>query len=131
MEEWNTLEHLVSGHENILNSPLIAPLLIEQNKPVYDNGLSEYFKMGAYREDVITKTLFKQGGQVILQYYKFRNEVRDMIKRKEFDLVLIRKDYAPFAPVELPDYYQYLGEISAPVPHLQSDFPLTIWKPKP
>ena len=42
-EEWYQLEDLIAGSERVLNSPAVAPMLIEMRIPVVDSGQSEYF----------------------------------------------------------------------------------------
>lgn len=128
-ENWVSAAKLISTHHDILNSPLIAPLLVEQNKPVYDNGLSEYFKKGGYRDNALIKRLFPSDGRIILRHYAFMNEVREKIKRRGFDLVMIAFDYAPLVPGELSVYYRLAGEIKLVVPAITGAWRITVWVP--
>ncbi|MBF0595105.1 MAG: hypothetical protein HQL22_09065 [Candidatus Omnitrophica bacterium] len=128
-EGWRSVRDLISTHKDILNSPLIAPLLVQQNKPVYDNGLSEYFKQGGYRDNDLVKIFSKGDPRIIMRYYYFMNEVREKIKRREFDLVLIVQDYAPLVPGELTQFYRPVGKIMLSTPAICASFPLTVWVP--
>ena len=128
LKDWQMLEQELHRYKNVLNSPIIATLLIEQGKPVYDNGLSEYFKMGGYREKYAD--IFPIDGRVFEKHYQFRNRIQDMIRNKEFDLVVITRNYAPLVPAELNQYYQYMGYLELPLPHSILSFTVTIWTPK-
>jgi hypothetical protein len=127
-EDWKHVEQMIATHQDILNSPLIAPLLVEHNKPVYDNGLSEYFKKGGYRETELVKRLSKGDPRIIIRYYAFMNSVREKIKQRKFDLVMIVYDYAPLVPGELKEYYRPVGMVTLVTPTIGS-WPLTVWVP--
>ncbi len=126
---WSELKKQISNYNNILNSPIVAAFLVEQNKPIFDNGLSEYFKIGGYRYS-FNKRFFKPDGRIIHRYYQYLNEIKQMVRTKQFDLILLTEGYAPFAPVELPNYYQYLGTVKLSLPHCFLDFNVTIWQSK-
>ncbi len=127
-QNWRDVERLISTHKDILNSPLIAPLLVEHGLPVYDNGLSEYFKKGGYRDNDLVRMFSKGDPRIIMRYYVFMNEVREKIKRREFDLVMIVFDYSPLVPGELKDYYRPVGQMELKAPAIGA-WRMTVWVP--
>ncbi len=128
-ENWRKVEELIATHKDILNSPLIAPLLVQHHRPVYDNGLSEYFKKGGYRETALIRLFSKGDPRIILRYYAFLNEMKDKIRRREFDLVMIVFDYSPLVPGELKEYYRPLGSLRLNTPAIYGSWLLTFWVP--
>lgn len=128
LKNWRVIEQQISDHKNILNSPIVAPLLVHQNKRVYDSGLTEYFKMGAYRYSL--QWLFPKGRKVMVRHYEYLKELKELIRKKQFDLVLISRGNSPIIPAELVDYYNYMGSVRLPLPHCLVHFDVTVWKPK-
>jgi hypothetical protein len=128
-EDWTQVKAMIASHKDILNSPLIAPLLVELNRPVYDNGLSEYFKKGGYRETPLVEMLSKGDPRIIVRYYAFMNEMKEKIRQRKFDLVLIAFDYAPLVPGEIKDYYRMLGMVNLKTPPIMGAWNITIWVP--
>ncbi|MBF0387030.1 MAG: hypothetical protein HQL20_04155 [Candidatus Omnitrophica bacterium] len=127
-QNWLNMRELIKSHKDILNSPLIAPLLVENNLPVYDNGLSEYFKKGAFRENELVKIFSKGDPRIMMRYYVYLNEVRGKIKRREFDLAILAFDYSPLVPGELTQYYRPLGQVVLKAPSI-GDWKMSVWVP--
>ncbi|MEI6437680.1 MAG: hypothetical protein WCO69_02890 [Candidatus Omnitrophota bacterium] len=127
--DWSHAAQLIASHKDILNTPLIAPLLVERGLPVYDNGLSEYFKKGAYRDSDLIRHFSKGDPRIIMRHYAFLNEVKEKIKARAFDLVMIVYDYAPLVPGELTGFYHPVGQIMLPVPALGTSWRVIVWVP--
>ena len=128
-DHWTQVKELIGPCHNILNSPAIVPFLVEENKPVYDSGQSEIFKVGGYRPGIL-RQLLVPGRPYVLRHYQFLGEIRDKIEKKEFDLLVLTKDYAPFAPGEITQFYNYIGTIHVVMPHPRQNWFLTFWRPK-
>lgn len=129
-QEWKGIEAMVAKYHNILNSPAIAPLLIQYGRPVYDSGFSEYFKMGAYRSPVCEK-FFPLDGRITERHYRSMEAIRRMVREKKFDLIVLTKNYAPFASQDIEQYYEYKGEVKIALPHMSQHWVLVVWRPKP
>ena len=127
---WQEMKVLVSQHKNILNSPAIAPLLIEQNKKVYDSGQTEYFHYGIKRN--IFGIDFPSDESSKNRNKQFMQEVTNQIESKDFDLVIMTNHYSLFiSESSLQNYYQYKKSITVPMSATFQNWKLDIWEPKP
>jgi hypothetical protein len=132
-KEWKNLSDLVSQHQNILNSPVIASLLIEQGKKVYDSGESEYFILGAERK-IFNISLIDH--KIEKRQEQFLQEISESVKQKKYDLIILTKDHLPvgynrfiYKNLSLINKcYEYQGTLPAPM--LTKTTELNIWKPK-
>jgi hypothetical protein len=132
---WQRAKELVSTHKNILNSALVATLLFEQKKPIYDGGQSMYFICSTLREPPLAP-LFPQLDMITLRYKTFVATVYESIADKRFDLVMldtsaskwiIDRDFLAqhYTPVErlrlcMPPRYDLWGT-----------WDVEVWTPKP
>jgi len=129
--EWKTLTNLVTPAQKVFGPPLITPLLLEQQKPVYDSGQTEYF---------YTVTQFKTPPSFILpmekvisRHKQFADSIAKSTKEKDFDLIVLPGFYsgAGYMPLDLlKTYYDYKGAIPCTMLAPQNPW-LNIWIPKP
>jgi hypothetical protein len=97
MENWRLLEAAVDEHEHILNSPAIAPLLMEQGKQVYDSGQSEYFASGTTSNPLIL--LISDTNEMVVRRSREYNErMTSAVRNKEFDALILTEGHSPFVP---------------------------------
>ncbi|MBF0504469.1 MAG: hypothetical protein HQL14_05125 [Candidatus Omnitrophica bacterium] len=126
---WPEISLLVSQHRHILNSPIIAPMLIEQNKEVFDNGETEYFLEGSQLSPLI-KIFFKEDPRVFLQLLLFFENIKDMIQNKKFDLILLQPSLLPMGVGEqIKKYYKFEGEFMVYAPQDRRPYAITVWIP--
>lgn len=126
---WPQLSQLVSQHQHILNTPLIAPLLIEQHKEVYDNGQAEYFLSGGQR-NYWMKGVFKEDQQVYLQQMIFFTNIKLMVENKEYDLILLQPSLLPMGVADdIKEYYKYEGQLLVYAPQDRRPYAVTVWRP--
>ena len=126
---WSEVSKIISTHHYILNSPLIAPLLIEQHREVFDNGQAEYFLPGGERHYWI-KNLFKADDRVSIQMTLFFYNIRSMVQKKEFDLIILQPSLLPMGVAdEIKKYYKFEGQFMLYAPQDRRSYPLTIWVP--
>ena len=129
-EEWLILRNLVAEHKNIFNSPAIASLLVEQNKPVYDSGLSEYFDDGVKSRKVLGIP-FPTDQKSREHLKKFKNQLDESIKTKQFDLIVLTNNYSPFVSENLIEqYYQKKRTLTSPMLFTLQNYDLNVWEPK-
>ena len=130
IESWGNIRKLVSEHQNILNSPAIVPMLVEQNKEVYDSGQSEYFKYGADRRSVF-KLIFLPDHRITKRYGRFLEDIRKSVMEKRFDLIILTDMQSPYiSKEEINHYYKYMGSVCASMPHAAQKWKLDVWMPK-
>jgi hypothetical protein len=129
-EEWLILRNLVAEHKNIFNSPAIASLLVEQNKPVYDSGLSEYFNDGVKSHKVLGIP-FPTDQKSREHLKNFKNQLDESIKTKQFDLIVLTNNYSPFVSENLIEqYYQKKRTLTSPMLFTLQNYDLNVWEPK-
>jgi hypothetical protein len=129
-DDWLILRNLVAEHKKIFNSPAIASLLVEQNKPVYDSGLSEYFSDGIKSRNTFGVPF--PINQKFLDHFKnYRDILNESVRNKQFDLIVLTNNYSPFIPEELvKQYYQKSRTLPSPMLFTLQNYDLNIWEPK-
>jgi len=129
-EKWLSLNNLVAKHQNIFNSPAITSVLIEQNKPVYDSGLSEYFSDGVKSRKVFGIP-FSMDQKNKEHFQKFNENIKEKVRDHQFDLIVLTPHYSPFISEDfLKQYYRLTQNMSAPMLFTLQDYDLEIWEPK-
>jgi hypothetical protein len=129
-DDWLILRNLVAEHKKIFNSPAITSLLVEQNKPVYDSGLSEYFSDGIKSRNTFGVPF--PINQKFLDHFKnYRDILNESVRNKQFDLIVLTNNYSPFIPEELvKQYYQKSRTLPSPMLFTLQNYDLNIWEPK-
>lgn len=124
---WMKMERIVHAHSRILNDPLIAGFLIEQNKPITDNGHTEYFRAKGIPENFF----LPNPDQIYRIDRDFRAGISRQVQSKYFDLVVINHRGSPFIDRRtLRKYYSYDQEISLYAIQNREHFILEVWLPK-
>lgn len=127
MEGWSHISSLINSKNEILCSPIIAPLLIEQNREIFDNGQSEYFLYGGQRKG-FWRSFLKDDQRSRMAMAIYLSKLRQMIQHKEFDL-LIMSGSAPSVKEDIMKYYKYMGDFSVYAPQDRRSYMLSIWVP--
>jgi len=126
-QQWENLKSLVAPHKNVLNSPAIASILMEQNKKVYDSGQSEYFVLGAKRK--IFNIELPRDNKIEQRVRQYQQEIADSVKARKFNLVVLTKNYLEFISESLlKKCYNYQGKVT--VNMLAQTWELDVWRPK-
>ena len=127
--EWQQVAYLINTHQHILNSPLITPLLIEQNKEFFDDGQTEYFMSGAARSG-LTQKFFKEDFRVLYQGMVFFETIKSRVENQQFDLIMLQPSLLPEGVGDLiKKYYKYEGQILVYTPQDRRPYAVTVWKP--
>lgn len=128
---WRALEGRIVSHKNILNSPAIVPLLVEQNKPVYDSGLS-----GGWRYIDCANTIFSRflpsDEEVKYRWTKYVESIDSMASRQEFDMIILTDDLEDYyiSKDTLNKFYQKTESKLVYLYHTDQRWRLSIWEPK-
>jgi len=128
---WPVIEKIIQSHDKILSSPLFAPLLIENNKEVFDDGHTEGFFWGAARPGLWSR-FFGEDNRVNIAQAAYFDKLHGMIANKQFDLVLFEVDYSSpinVIPDNIKTFYKYLNSILVYVPEDRRPYLVTIWVP--
>jgi hypothetical protein len=125
---WQTLSGIVGQHRKIFNSPAIVSLLIQQSKPVYDSGQSEFFIAGMERKATLS-TVFPVNPAIAQRNNAYLNQIEQDVINHQYDLVVLTHNLSPILPPAfLEQYYTYAGSIKAPMP--SQTWLLNIYEPK-
>ena len=129
MANWPEIINVISQHQHILNSSLIAPILIEQNKDVIDDGQAEYFGSGSARTSWM-KYFFQEDRRVDLQLYLYFKTIRWMVQNKKFDLIILQPSLLPMGVADdIREYYKYYGSVNVEAAQDQRPYALSVWIP--
>jgi hypothetical protein len=124
---WPELTQVMGQYQHILNSPLIVPILVEQNKEFFDNGQSEYFLSGSQRNGLM-KTLFKEDYRGYTQMLLFFRDIRNRVENKEFDLIILQPSLMPLGiGDDIKEYYKFEGQLILFAPQDLKPYAVTIW----
>ncbi len=127
MEGWSHVRPLINSTNRVLCSPLIAPLLIEQNREIFDDGQTEYFLYGAFRRG-IWKNFLKEDPRVYMAMTIYLSKLEQMIQHKEFGLLVI-SGCPPSVQDNIKKFYKRVGEFLVYVPQDGRPYALSIWVP--
>lgn len=127
-KEWHQITTLVSDYQQILNSPAITSVLLEQGKKVYDSGQSEFFVAGASRKGWLK--FFPEDTKIKDRSNEFIADIAKSVTSKQYDLVILTSGYSPFVSEQLlQQYYQFQQSIPAPMTLARQPYQLDIWQP--
>jgi hypothetical protein len=134
LQSWQELSQLLAGHQRIFNSPILTSLLIEQGKPVYDSGQSEFFIQGASGETALTQ-MMPNRPEVIARNNEYLSNIETAITHQSYDLVILTQNRSPLVSEKfLRQYYQKKRSITAVMPATPFKGPRTrqldIYEPK-
>ncbi|MEO8664694.1 MAG: hypothetical protein ABI462_04280 [Ignavibacteria bacterium] len=120
------MEEIIKKSKNTLNSPESVSIMIQENKPVWNSGLSEYFEGDPNEQRILSVS----SGTVSERMKKFRKETDDKIIRKEFDLILRTQNYDNYLINYnlLKQNYDLSKTICAPF--IYHNFQIETWIPK-
>jgi hypothetical protein len=125
--DWGELEYFLSGKQNILNTPAIAPLLLRKNKTIYDSGVSGYGKL--FRTSKITSALFGLDEDISRANEKYFQSINSQLSGKTFDaLVLTGIDAIFYQQLDKSGYF-LSKKIQLPLPHTMRGIELNIYEP--
>ena len=125
---WNQLEQVISGTNKILNSPAIAPLLIQMNKPIVDSGQSDFY----YQTLPYPKTILAPAYNTVKQRgIDYQNQIISEINAKGFEKIIVTIDNSHLVPwAAIQQKYQYQETISLGMPQTGQVWNVEVWIPK-
>lgn len=128
--EWENARKLITSHTNIIAPNALAPLILEENKTLYDSGNTEFFKYGWERKGFY-KLFLKQDLQSKQISADYQNKIDNMVANQEFDLIIT---YSPLTDdVKVSKRYENTGTLvlHAPSDGVKLTWEMKIWLPKP
>lgn len=127
--QWRQAKTLVTTHTNILNSPAIAPLLIQEGKKVYDSGHTGMFFYGLKAPEKLNTAVLNKA---LVAKQQFGDTIYTGITQKKFDLIMLDREFSNWLipPVAIMDTYDYKGFLTLEMPHNNYRWQVDIWEPK-
>jgi len=120
------MDELIKKSGNVFNSPENVSIMIHENKPVCNSGLSEYFSTKYAKTDVAIES----SGLVNERVEKFHKEIDDRITRKEFDLIFLTKNYYNYFVNERLLKQNYILKETICAPFIYHELEVEAWIPK-
>lgn len=128
---WQKIEALVASHKNILNSPAIVPLLLEYNRPLYNNGQTEYFRYAYFKRNCekVLQPFLPADDIIRKRYSDHKLMIEQALARKEFDLVVSTR-FMLYSLDTLRKYYKQIDSVVLDMPQGRQQWDTSIWAPK-
>ena len=128
-EEWWQIEQITTSHQNIMNSPVIVYLLVEQNKPVYDTGQTEFFQESHYPFEWLD-AIFPSNSEISARWDEYEASIRSSVANKEFDAIIMEspEEYSFLQGFE--DHYTRTDLLAICIFHTAQCTLLEVWEPK-
>ncbi len=132
LKNWKSISEIISNKKDILHSLIITPIIISQNKKVYDSGHSWYFVFGGYTKSKLLKFIFRRGDDIIQQNNKHKEFVTQKVKLRKFDLIVLETDGENWMVPQkiIKENYTFKETIELYFPHVNSKHNLSIWEPQ-
>lgn len=86
-KDWNKVVDYIKENNKILNSSLIAPLLISMDKKVVDNGATGV--VFAYRPSYFTESIFGMDKEILAQKERYITEIKQNVENQSYDIILL------------------------------------------
>ena len=128
-DEWQHIEQITLSHKNIMNSPVIVYLLVEQNKPVYDTGQTEFFQQSHYPFEWLD-AVFPSNSEISARWNEYQDSIHQSVVHKEFDAIIVE------APEEISflqgfqENYTLTDTLEICIFHTAQCTLLEVWEPK-
>jgi hypothetical protein len=129
MEAWQDVEEILQPHENVMNSAVIVPLLMEQDKIVYDNGQTEYFQYSQYSYDWLAWFL-PSNSDILRQWDEYQMSINSTLEEKGFDAVIVDSFKTGHYFESLQKNYLKTDTIRVCMFHTAQCVKLDIWEPE-
>ena len=129
MSNWRMVETYIHQGSQILNSPAITSILINQNKPVVDSGQSEYFYYPPLPEKIFY--FLPSPDELSKRRHEYKTSIIDAVTDEEFDYVILTKNWPAFIKLSaLKKNYRLIETIEVYMPQTCQTWKQEIWKPK-
>lgn len=124
---WARVAELVQSHNNILNSPAVAPVIFTQRKKVYDSGQNEYF----HNSSRTHSSLFPLTDTIATLNERYVKGVTQDLAGKKFDMLLLPPEGSWLADLNyVNSYYRRVDSMEVYMPHARQHWMLVEWLPR-
>lgn len=143
LQNWNDVEAMVAGSDEILSTQMLLDMLLRQDKKVYQDGHTFYFPLASAKPGWLVKEREEERVANIWQSYV--TMLYRKIERREFDLILVSpwemrgifaRNPPPFEEVDgktfLSRHYFVASKIKLSMTdrHGAGTYDILVWRPK-
>ena len=86
-KDWNKVVEYIKVNNSILNSSLIAPLLMTMDKKCVDNGVAGF--VFSFSSSKLTNSLFGLDKEVLTQKQRYVTEIKQNVENQFYDIILL------------------------------------------
>lgn len=129
VEDWQQLERLTFSYDHILNSQVLVSLLLDQNKPVYDTGQTEFFQYSHYSSNWLEGWLIPNI-DVSMQWAAYEKSINLAVRQEEFDAIIVTSREHRSYLAGLEEHYLMVDTIGVCMFHSAQCALLELWEPK-
>ena len=127
-KEWAVIEELLADKKDVFTAPHLAHILATQNKPVYDAGMTEYYRAALGRNPLSISSAYRE------RVKTYREEVADKVAQQRFELVVVTPGLTPaLSLAELRKHYVLQDTLPAPMTFDLfpiDTYPVDVWVPR-
>jgi hypothetical protein len=129
IEDWQRVEEITLSYKNIMNSQVLVPFLLEQNKPVYDTGQTEFFQYSHYPFEWLNG-FFPSNAEISLRWSIYESSIRQGVSEQKFDAIIVTPHEYRSYLADLEEYYSMVDSLDVCMYHSAKCELLEIWEPK-
>lgn len=85
--DWEKAEKYIEDNNTILNSSLIVPLMIQNNKVLTDNGVSGF--VYGFKSRPFTEKLFGQDKEIEMRKNSYISDIKTNISDQKYDVIML------------------------------------------
>ena len=126
-KQWEVVQNLVKNHQNALNSPVLVSFLLQEKKPIYDGGYTQWSNSGVERPGIWK--FLKPDEALSRRNREFYEQLLEGVSAKKFDLIILTPGLTTFNFGEIRDNYKPVGLIKTFIPHFNEDLDLAVFVP--
>lgn len=144
MDNWREMEDIIAGGEDILASQMLVASLLQQGKPVLQDGHTFYFPLAVHKPEWMRKP--RPEDRVETVWADYIEDLYRRIERRELDLILVSpwemrgiflRNPPPFEDVPGKEFLQRHYRIERRIALSMTDrhgggtYDIQVWRPKP
>lgn len=123
------IQKIISQSNNIYHPSLLTSEIIQQNKPVYESGQSEYFSYAA-KDTQFLGFNFRGDKKAGERTQEFLIDIAKQIYNKEFDVLFLTEEDLTSIPPYFTQYYELATVVKLKMRHMYEEREVSVWKPK-
>lgn len=129
LKNWHVISNYIDTKNNILNSSLIAPILLNSNKHIYENGASTF--VFTTKKNAFSNYLFNFDESLQNKQAEYIEDIAKQIKDKKFDAIILTPtlDKFYYNMIDMTKY-ELKRKISLVTPNDGTRYDLDIFEPK-